>query len=132
MNAPLLAFKRVSCFVHPKDEHRYREICEHRAIATSRSLGVNPNANDPTCMKDVALKLFEHRYHEVEPLDNQQVNCGVPVDYRKGNTCYKKTEPMSWQDARTQCWNWGGELAFPLKSDEDCKRRTYIPDTEEV
>ena len=49
-----------------------------------------------------------------------------------GQTCYKRTEKvMNWDEARRQCWLWGGELAFPLP-DQQCTVVSYATETEEV
>ena len=49
-----------------------------------------------------------------------------------GQTCYKRTEKvMNWDEARRQCWLWGGELAFPLP-DQHCTVVSYATETEEV
>ena len=52
----------------------------------------------------------------------------VPLE----NTCYLKTPSLStWQEAREQCWTWGGDLAFPLLSNKSTPR-SWLQDTEEV
>ena len=43
----------------------------------------------------------------------------VPLE----NTCYHKTLAVtSWAEARRQCWDWGGDLAFPLTSNMSTPR----------
>ena len=77
------------------------------------------------CFKDVSNPVLEYRYHLGPELNRKDVNCPMDVYLRRGDTCYKKTEPMSWSEARAQCWSWGGELAFPLPSDHpECIART--------
>ena len=50
----------------------------------------------------------------------------------KGQTCYKRTEDLvDWDEARRQCWLWGGELAFPLPN-QHCTVVSYATQTEEV
>lgn len=50
----------------------------------------------------------------------------------KGQTCYKRTEELvDWDEARRQCWLWGGELAFPLPN-QHCTVVSYATQTEEV
>ena len=52
--------------------------------------------------------------------------------FYKGQTCYKRTEKeMEWDEARRQCWLWGGELAFPLPN-QHCTVVSYATETEEV
>ena len=38
---------------------------------------------------------------------------------------------MEWDEARRQCWLWGGELAFPLPN-QQCTVVSYATETEEV
>jgi hypothetical protein len=38
---------------------------------------------------------------------------------------------MTWQEAREQCWKWGGELALPLPQ-KDCSSKIYVYKKEEV
>ena len=77
-------------------------------------------------------------------LTSKEIGCSLGalfgrVDFRRGNTCYKLTAKMDWDEARwstywtwrpqnilikitsirsffyrRQCWSWGGDLAFPL------------------
>ena len=52
----------------------------------------------------------------------------VPLE----NTCYLKTVLQgSWQEAREECWRWGGDLAFPLLSNKSTPR-SWLQDSEEV
>ena len=54
------------------------------------------------------------------------------MDYLSGQTCYKRTEQeVDWDEARRQCWLWGGELAFPLPN-QHCTVVSYATQTEEV
>ena len=38
---------------------------------------------------------------------------------------------MEWDEARRQCWLWGGELAFPLPN-QHCTVVSFATQTEEV
>ena len=50
-----------------------------------------------------------------------------------GYNCYKYTEPMTWREARRQCWHWGGDLAFPLNPESDfCSKSIYRENEEDV
>ena len=52
----------------------------------------------------------------------------VPLE----NTCFIKTVVKgSWEEARQQCWDWGGELAFPLLSNKTTPK-SWMQDDEEV
>ena len=54
------------------------------------------------------------------------------MNYHLGQTCYKRTEQeVDWDEARRQCWLWGGELAFPLPN-QHCTVVSYATQTEEV
>ena len=86
-----------------------------------------------TCFKDVSTPVLEYRFHLGPKLNRKDVNCPMDVYLRRGDTCYKKTEPMSWIEARAQCWSWGGELAFPLpKSHPECIARTTYRNAEKL
>ena len=52
----------------------------------------------------------------------------VPLE----NTCFIKTVVKgSWEEARQQCWDWGGELSFPLLSNNTTPK-SWLQDDEEV
>ena len=56
----------------------------------------------------------------------------IDLNYHLGQTCYKRTEQeVDWDEARRQCWLWGGELAFPLPN-QHCTVVSYATQTEEV
>ena len=58
----------------------------------------------------------------------QRYLCLVPTE----NTCYLKTQVNgSWAEARAECQDWGGELAFPLPA-TNTTPHSWMQDKEEV
>ena len=89
---------------------------------------------DASCLDDISFlnTVIEYRYHFEPGLTSREISCGsMHVDYRRGNTCYKKTDPMDWIEARRQCWLWGGDLAFPLPP-EECQFASYMPNSTQL
>ena len=39
---------------------------------------------------------------------------------------------LEWKEARRQCWEWGGDLAFPIPDTECSGLPLYNPNPEEV
>ena len=60
---------------------------------------------------------------------NYYNNCvSVPLE----NTCYLKTRVVgTWEEARAQCWDWGGDLTLPLLSNKTTPK-SWLQDSEEV
>ncbi|XP_059081671.1 adhesion G protein-coupled receptor L2-like isoform X2 [Tigriopus californicus] len=119
-------------------EAGYPVLCEasfgFQAI-DSRSKKSKVNPEDVTCLKSLGQRIVEYRYHPEDNFDKKSVSCPMAVDYRRGDTCYKKTGLMSWKEARRQCWKWGGDLAFILSNmtnAEECMQPTFIADKEEL
>ncbi|XP_040580537.1 adhesion G protein-coupled receptor L3 isoform X2 [Lepeophtheirus salmonis] len=92
------------------------------------------NANvDRNCWNSITgNKVVEFRYHMEPDLNNKDISCPPDTSYRRGNTCYKKTDKLEWDQARRQCWVWGGDLSFPLKEGNECSAPIIIRDAEEL
>lgn len=79
------------------------------------------------------------RWHYEEDYNSREIPCPsyghgalekkfIPLE----NTCFIKTVVKgSWKEARQQCWDWGGELAFPLLSNNTTPK-SWLQDDEEI
>jgi len=79
------------------------------------------------------------RWHYEEDYNSREIPCPsyghgalekkfIPLE----NTCFIKTIVKgSWKEARRQCWDWGGELSFPLLSNNTTPK-SWMQDDEEI
>ena len=79
-----LQIKWESCF---DTQEIYGVLCEAH-------FGGHYKKVDSSCLQTLQTPLLEYRVHLGPELNGRDVSCTMKVDYRKGHTCYKKTDEL--------------------------------------